>query len=252
MTRLQAILALSGFSAVGCGGDVRLGPGTYAEEVRVDGPVLWLRLDDGEGPIAHDELDIHDATYPSTGLIRDVAGAVVADRNAAVSLSGVSSLRLPPGLDFAGTSPFTLELWVKPARYDEQTGVGFVLDHQSYEPRSGYTLRVSGDDVALERWAGDSTFGSNATDPHPLALDTWHHVAATFDGKSLELYVDGRHAASNGVPTPMPPMTDTWTLGGPNCDCSANFFAGALDEVALYDRSLSPERVHVHFAASGR
>jgi hypothetical protein len=126
-----------------------------------------------------------------------------------------------------------------------------VIDHQSYDPREGYALRVSGFDVAFERWAGGSTFGSNATDNRALSLDVWHHVVATFDGGALKLFVDGAQTAFNGVPSDMPETTTSWAVGGQNCDCTTNYFVGALDELAIYDHALSRSRIRAHFEASG-
>jgi hypothetical protein len=249
-TRVPAgALVLLGLSA--CGKDVQLGPGTYVEEVWADAPVLYSRFGDRDAPVAHDELGAHDGTYPRQGVMLAAPGAIVADPNGAISLAGTSQVTMPPGLDFAGTRAFSLEVWAKPTSYDDQTGYGFVVDHQSYEPREGYALRISRVDVAFERWAGGSTFGSNATDNRTLSLNVWHHVVATFDGANLRLFVDGQPTASNGVPSAMPAMTEPWTVGGPNCECSSNRFVGMLDELALYDHALDAARVRAHFEASG-
>lgn len=43
-----------------------------------------------------------------------------------------------------------------------------------------------------------------------------------------------------------------WSVGGQNCDCPSNAFRGAIDEVALYDKALDPERIVAHVRAAGR
>jgi hypothetical protein len=246
---LGGALVLSCVSA--CGGDIQLGPGTYSREVRVDAPVLYSRFGDRDTTVARDETGAHDGAYPSHGVTLGEPGAIVADSDSGIGLLGTSQGTMPPGLDFPGASAFSLEIWAKPTSDDDQTGYGFVVDHQSYEPREGYALRISRFDVAFERWAGGSTFGSNATENRALSLQVWHHVVATFDGANLRLFVDGQQTAFNGVPSDMPAMPESWTIGGPNCECSANRFAGALDELAVYDYALSPDRVRAHFEASG-
>lgn len=249
---LMALLGtLASTPVAACGADIQLGPGTYEKEVRADAPALYLRLGDRSTSVAKDEIGGYPGKYPAEGVTLGEPGAIVGDFDSAVVLDGKSVVTMPPGLEFAATRPFSIEVWVKPALYDDRTGYGFVIDHQSYQPRIGYTLRVSQFDVALERWAGGTTFGSNATGNRAVSLHAWHHVVATFDSVTLKLFVDGEQVASNGVPSDMPAVTTSWTIGGPNCACTANYFAGALDELAIYDHAIDGSRARAHFEASG-
>jgi hypothetical protein len=252
MTPRRALLATLCLSAPACGNDVQLGPGTYEEEVLADSPSVYLHFGDRSSTAAKDEIGAYHGSYPAQGVTLAEPGAIVGTADGAIAFDGRSVVTMPPGLGFADNRPFSLELWVKPTRYDEQTGWGVVLDHQSYEPRAGYVLRASRFDVAFERWANDSTFGSNATENRALPLHSWHHVVATFDGANLRLFVDGAQSAFNGVPNPIPDVTTSWTVGGPNCECTTNYFVGGLDELAIYDHELDPSRVRAHFEASGR
>jgi hypothetical protein len=249
---VMAVLATFAFLPVAaCGVDIQLGPGTYDKEVRADAPTLYLRFGDRSTAVAKDEIGGYPGKYPAEGVTLGEPGAIVGDSDSAVALDGKSVVTMPPGVEFAATKPFTIEVWVKPEVYDARTGYGFVVDHQSYQPRIGYTLRASQFDVALERWAGGTTFGSNATDNRAPSLHAWHHVVATFDSITLKLFVDGALVASNGVPSDMPAVTTSWTIGGPNCECTGNYFAGALDELAIYDHAIDATRARAHFEASG-
>jgi hypothetical protein len=238
-------------SIPGCASDIQLGPGTYEMEVRSDAPVLYVRFGDHSKTMAKDEIGGYHGTYPAQGVMFGEPGAIVGDSDGAITLSGSNVVTMPPGLAFAQKRPLSIEVWAKPTSYDDQTGYGVVVDHQVYEPREGYVLRVSRLDVAFERWAGGSTFGSNATENRAVSLDVWHHVVATFDGAALRLFVDGTQTAFNGVPYDMPEVTASWTVGGPNCQCTTNYFVGGLDELAMYDHALDPARVRAHFEASG-
>lgn len=250
---LPGLLAAAPCAALfACGSEIQLGPGPYADEVRADSPSLYLRLGERSGAVAADDVGEYAGRYPATEVTFGEPGAIVGDESGAVGFGGGSVVTMPSGLDFAGASAFSVELWAKPSAYDEQSGYGFVVDHQSYDPRIGYALRVSRFDVAFERWAGGTTFGSNATLNRAVSLGEWHHVVATFDGSNLELFVDGASVASNGVPSDMPAVTSSWSVGGPNCECSSNYFVGALDELAIYDHALGAARVRAHHDAAGR
>lgn len=71
---------------------------------------------------------------------------------------------------------------------------------------------------------------------------TWHHVAATFDGTTLALYVDGSFTLST-------PATGSVYYGsggagiGRDGDYNGSYFTGLIDDFALYDVALSPEEI---------
>lgn len=72
-----------------------------------------------------------------------------------------------------------------------------------------------------------------------LASNVWQHVAVTFDGNSLRLYVNGvqKHAASstlNGAPY----SSSLGQYGANN-----RVMYGPVDEVRLYDRALSADEI---------
>ena len=76
---------------------------------------------------------------------------------------------------------------------------------------------------------------------------SWHHVAMVRDGERIRVYlngnpkpdIDGKFARS------YPKSHPQFFLGGRN-DNFANL-KGSLDEVALYDRVLSPKEIGVHY-----
>jgi hypothetical protein len=77
------------------------------------------------------------------------------------------------------------------------------------------------------------------------APGAFHHVAATFDGKSMRLYLDGVLVAEEKAPlgaigvTPSNLHIGHKRVGAPSVDG----FSGVLDEVVLYDRGLNATEV---------
>ena len=85
--------------------------------------------------------------------------------------------------------------------------------------------------------------------PAALAVNTWTHLAATFDGAMVRLYVNGALVASQAQTTPLAPMTGTLQIGG---NSSANvFFAGRIDEVRIYNRALSAGEIQAEMNVRG-
>jgi len=73
-----------------------------------------------------------------------------------------------------------------------------------------------------------------------IADDTWHHVALTYDGKVITLYVDGKKEHEL---TPQAPLAkndhDLWIGGRPEGVVAT----GIIDEVRFYTRALTAEEI---------
>jgi hypothetical protein len=77
----------------------------------------------------------------------------------------------------------------------------------------------------------------------PANTSGWHHLAATFGGGALRIYVDGTMHQTVGGLTPMY-GTDPLFIG---CDLDNNVgvarFRGEIDELRLYNRALSATEI---------
>src|SRR5206468_12068008 len=83
----------------------------------------------------------------------------------------------------------------------------------------------------------------------------WHQVVATQSSNGLNLFVDGAKVAHDGQ-TNNQSYNGYWRVGGDNLggwpNAGNQFFAGSLDETAVYDHPLNLAAVQNHYAASGR
>jgi hypothetical protein len=98
-------------------------------------------------------------------------------------------------------------------------------------------LLVSGNRLGELRSSGD---------PLPLVTD-WGHVAATYDGTTIRLYIAGAeigNMAKNGGA--IGPGTTPVVIGGSQLDGTGVFtetMDGYIDDLRLYNRALSPAEV---------
>ena len=82
----------------------------------------------------------------------------------------------------------------------------------------------------------------------PIMEDTWYHVAATYDGSSIKIYVNG---VEEGTPTiesgPIDYIGEQQDFkigaGEKGNGLLQNHFDGSIDDVRVYDRALSAEEV---------
>jgi hypothetical protein len=81
------------------------------------------------------------------------------------------------------------------------------------------------------------------------AVDAWHHVAAVYDGAVMQIWVDGQKWAEQSVSgtidvTSYPLFIGTKYASTPVGD----YFYGLIDEVAIYNRALSAEKVQALYS----
>ena len=73
-----------------------------------------------------------------------------------------------------------------------------------------------------------------------LVSNAWYFAAATDDGTNLSLYLNGSLLKSlPGAVTNYYNSTDPFRIGYAVLDSSGNYFKGAIDEVALFNRALT-------------
>jgi hypothetical protein len=74
-----------------------------------------------------------------------------------------------------------------------------------------------------------------------VPLNTWTHLAATHDGATLRLYVNGAQIGSRAVSGSLLTSTGALRIGGNAV--WGEFFQGRIDEVRIYNRALSPGEI---------
>ena len=126
----------------------------------------------------------------------------------------------------------TLEAWVQPSTVN---GWRTVL----LKERPGglaYSLYTSGDGTRPSGYVaapGDvKVIGTSS-----LAANAWAHVAMTYDGVTLRLFVNGTQVSSRALSAPITTSTGVLRLGGNNV--WSEFFQGLIDEVRIYNRALT-------------
>ena len=161
-----------------------------------------------------------------------------------VAFAGAGSVVLGTSLN-PGINDFSIELFlnVKTLSTDAQVVVA-----QKDGSGTGRSVLTVGNTGALSSFlAGKSTL-SGVT----LASNRWYHVVMTVDENGandvIAYYVDGAVTPGGGTAN-IGSANGAWVLGA-HKDQGMQFFTGALDEFAFYDRVLTPEEVYAHYRAS--
>jgi len=86
--------------------------------------------------------------------------------------------------------------------------------------------------------------GADIETPLPTT-GTWHHIAGTYDGSTIRLYVDGVEKASSSVSGPIQTSSTPLYIGNkPFSSYSGDYFKGIIDEVRIYNRALLHQEIN--------
>jgi hypothetical protein len=208
------------------------------------------------------ELVLNEMGSRYTGRIRGKVRWVGPEGNQAIEFGVTSqpgSMVVDESWDEVLDGGFTLEAWIKPSHYHLGSIMGFIgeFDWQDHRNKHGVLLEVGGTAMPssihqperirflhrprLGVQGGVSCFSDRAYAPRK-----WQHVAATRHGAELQLSIDGQIVASGTDATKMAAGLQL-VLGQLYTETVERFFIGHVDEVAIYDRSLSPEEIRRHY-----
>jgi hypothetical protein len=73
-----------------------------------------------------------------------------------------------------------------------------------------------------------------------LPVGTWSHVAGTYDGEYIRLYLNGKQVAFSKITGEINSDYKTMTIGG---DPKGYYFSGMIDEVGIYNSALTAENI---------
>ena len=139
---------------------------------------------------------------------------------------------MPPVIDPASGS-FSAAVWFNINDYS----ITRHLLQQEDNSGTGRTWLGVQTDGSLFTFLGGSNMNSAAA---TVTTGEWHHAAVSYDGTSLNLYLDGALVNSQAKPIE---SSDGRFFLGVNKDLNGNYFSGRMDEVLMYNRALAPEEV---------
>ena len=136
------------------------------------------------------------------------------------------------------TTGMTLEAWVFPTSStgwrtaimkERSGGMTYALYANNNASRPAVYVRIGGRDRSV-------------TGSASLTLNTWNHLAATYDGTTLILYVNGNRVGSLTVRGSITVTSQALRIGGSTA-LSSRYFSGRIDEVLIYNRALSQAEI---------
>ncbi|MBL7738170.1 MAG: hypothetical protein JNK14_03055 [Chitinophagaceae bacterium] len=142
------------------------------------------------------------------------------------------------------TNGMTLEAWVNPSNL---TGFKTVICKDRSTGNFTYTMAANNNasNANNQRPSSRMRIGSGnivVTGTSKLTLNTWIHVASTYDGGTFRLYINGVQVSSAAVTGNITVTANPLRIGGTTA-LAGQYFAGLIDEVRIYNRALSQAEI---------
>jgi len=235
-------------------GATTLNAGTAGARVVIDGqvPPTRARRATGRWRIGRD-------TY--AGDIEHVPGRV----GVGARFDGRTACVIAPHSPELDSPELTFEAWVRLDAYPSgKFRTAWIVNKNGDSETDGHCeLAIEHSKVVARLNIGggadtdkDSVQFAAESDENAIDLGAWHHVAMTYDGADLKVYVNGEEAGSTPVGKPRTPgrgplFIGRWSAGGWRVRAwpESVHLAGALDNVRVYKRALSAQEIKGNYAS---
>jgi hypothetical protein len=155
--------------------------------------------------------------------------------NKALSFNGSGPVTVPDATTLDLTR-FTLEAWVYPTSAISDFEAVIVKNYKYwlYAGSDGY--------CATGAMIGGYSQGSSVAACYStiLPLNTWSHIAATYDGTTVKLYLNANLVATASGGATLDATTESLMIGGSEYE---EYFTGVIDEVRIYDGAITQAQI---------
>ena len=177
----------------------------------------------------------------NTSFVEDRFG----NENSALALNG-GWTQVPPGVYF-NTPGFTISVWVLPQMVGKWSRV---IDFGNGAPSDNVVLTLnSGSTNEIPILAVDiGTIYGKVYSSQSLTQNSWQHIAASFDGIKMKIYINGTLMSETDYPVKgslMPTsLNRTYCYVGKSNWANNGFSSSFLDDLRFYNKSLSQSEIN--------
>ena len=196
------------------------------------GLVAAYSFDEGSGTTVADA-----SGNGHTGTITGATWAATGKYGKALQFNGTSALvTVADAASLHLSSGMTLEAWVNPSTVNANWRDVIYKGNDNFylEATSTNASRPDAGTIAGGSYA--DAFGTAV-----LPANSWSHLAETYDGAALRLYVNGTQVASTAHTGTIASSTNPLQIGGDRI--YGQFFAGLIDEVRVYNVALTAAQI---------
>lgn len=186
----------------------------------------------------------NDVLALGNGMVRGSTTFIQGKAGLAFLFNGDDDGVIIPHRDELNVQPggFTVEFWMKGGATQETQFLVVDKSH-GFTDQTGWLFQGRNSNKNIEFGIGTGSSFPVVTSMVDVIDDAWHHVAGTWDGAMIRIYVDGTERDSLATTAVAGNTRDVhlgyaWGGGTPT-----RFFRGLVDELTYYTRALSGEEI---------
>lgn len=221
----------------------RASASAYSAAVLADSPLGYWRLGEASGTTAADSSGNSRSGIYSGGPTLGAAGLVTGDAATSVDLDGSNDQVSVGYASWFDTDFITVEAIVRP---DAFGGERQIMDRDGTARIFQFRFETDGRPNFFPWNSGGTVVG--ATSSAALSTGTPYHIAGTFDGSNVRLYVNGSQVASAALGGVLQKGSTPLAIGASQ---GGSFFDGRFQEAAYYGTALSAARILDHAQKAG-
>jgi len=213
---------------------------------------LLLHMDEAAGNVTYDE-----GAYRNNGTCYNmggVAGASACNWVSGKSDSGITFdgqndyIEIAQSASLNQTNQGSVELWFKTS---QSSGLAILANKYaggSPSTNVGWELYLYNGKISFAGRDGSGSYVSSGASASTCADGVWHHAVGVLSGSIWSIYLDGVKASffDTGYGSTNVANTRTILIGQ---EISTYYFNGTIDEVGIFNRSLSAAEVLDHYYA---
>jgi hypothetical protein len=144
-------------------------------------------------------------------------------------------------VQITGTA-LTLEAWVHPTAWKTSSFEGSIVTKQG-SGSDGYVLRAGASGTVSFAIGDGSAWHEALSASGALALNRWQHVAGTYDGTTLRIFVDGKQVATQSASASITSSSDALVIGSSAGYLTSREWQGYIDEVRVWNTTRKPQQL---------
>jgi len=214
---------------------------SYKSAILANNPVGYWQLNEGSGSTASDASGYgHNGVYNNVtfGILDPFGGNQAVRVNSAtssyinISDSGSTSLDV---------SYITIEAWIRTNNYDVSHDRGIVINKEN-----SYEIGLQDGTGAFQSalYTSGWTWNGSAVIP----LNTWKHIALSYNGSIVKHYVNGVMVDSYAYSGTIVANDEDLRIGARGGDSTpGSYFEGDISHVSVFDYALSDTQILTHY-----
>ena len=156
------------------------------------------------------------------------------------------SISVPHSASLNPTAALTIEAWIKPNSFGTNLWDNYIVGKDDWSSgSSGYCLRCgAGGKLSFNLSSGSGAW-KEVTSTTLIATNTWTHVAGTFNGTTLTIYINGIQSGTLSYSGAINPSTYNLNIGSvPYKSSGGRLFNGNIDQVEVWNVALTSAQVN--------